>query len=223
MSGKTLLSIGLLSAVWLLPLAAQDEDLEMLNFNVGGGLTVPLNPTARYVGVNGNFTTGAGANFNKHNGIEGNFMWAGLSPALSLVHPTNFPTGTVNVFSLTGNYRFHIDSIRESAFGVYVIGGGGWYYRRTSINKNYVVPPLTVCQPIFNWWGLTCATSGGFVNSVTIASHGTSAGGLNAGAGFTVKVGDLGWKFFAEARYTYAWSAFIPTTFVPVIFGFRFN
>ena len=213
--------IWLLGCALLFPLQAQDSELQLLNFNVGGGLTVPLNPTGRYLGVNGNAGSGVGANFNKHNSIEGDFMWSGLSPALNLVQAIDRPTGSVNLFSVTGNYRFHIDSLAESPFGIYIIGGGGWYYRHTDINKNYVVPPLTVCQPIYNWWGFAC-DGGGFVQT-TIASHGTSAGGLDVGAGFTIKLPSPGWKFFVESRYTYAWSNFIPTTLVPVTFGFRFN
>lgn len=220
---QILCSIGLLSAIGLVSMTGQDvEDLKGLNFNAGGGLSMPVNPTARYFGVNGNAVTGVGANFNKNNSIEGDFLWSGLSPSLSLVHPINTPTGNVNLFSLTGNYRFHVDRIGESAFGAYVIGGGGWYYRHTSINKNYLVPPLTVCQPVYNWWGYACDTNG-YVQSVTIASHGTSAGGLNAGVGFTVRIGDMGWKFFVESRYHYAWSNYLPTTLIPVSFGFRFN
>ncbi len=213
--------IWLLGCALLFPLQAQDSELQLLNFNVGGGLTVPLNPTGRYLGVNGNAGSGVGANFNKHNSIEGDFMWSGLSPALNLVQAIDRPTGSVNLFSVTGNYRFHIDSLAESPFGIYIIGGGGWYYRHTDINKNYVVPPLAVCQPIYNWWGFAC-DGGGFVQT-TIASHGTSAGGLDVGAGFTIKLPSPGWKFFVESRYTYAWSNFIPTTLVPVTFGFRFN
>lgn len=213
--------IWLLGCALLFPLQAQDSELQLLNFNVGGGLTVPLNPTGRYLGVNGNAGSGVGANFNKHNSIEGDFMWSGLSPALNLVQAIDRPTGSVNLFSVTGNYRFHIDSLAESPFGIYIIGGGGWYYRHTDINKNYVVPPLAVCQPIYNWWGFAC-DSGGFVQT-TIASHGTSAGGVDVGAGFTIKLPSPGWKFFVESRYTYAWSNFIPTTLVPVTFGFRFN
>jgi hypothetical protein len=213
--------IWLLGSALLFPLQAQDSELQLLNFNVGGGLTVPLNPTGRYLGVNGNAGSGVGANFNKHNSIEGDFMWSGLSPTLNLVQAIDRPTGSVNLYSVTGNYRFHIDSLAESPFGIYIIGGGGWYYRHTDINKNYVVPPVTVCQPIYNWWGFGC-DSGGFVQT-TIASHGTSAGGVDVGAGFTVKLPSPGWKFFVESRYTYAWSNFIPTTLVPVTFGFRFN
>jgi hypothetical protein len=43
--------ICILGAALLFPLAAQDQELKLLNFNVGGGLSVPLNPTARYFGV----------------------------------------------------------------------------------------------------------------------------------------------------------------------------
>jgi len=214
--------LGFLSVAALFPLHAQDDDLKRLNFNLGGGFSVPLNPTARYFGVNGNFSSGAGANFNSHNSIEGDFMWSGLSPSVSLVHPVIRPTGNVNLFAVTGNYRFHIDSLRESPFGVYLIGGGGWYYRHTSIDRHFFVPPLTVCQPVFNWWGFAC-DSDGFVESRTIASHGSSAGGVNAGVGFTIMIGHQGWKFFVESRYNYAWSNFVPTTLVPVSFGFRFN
>jgi Outer membrane protein beta-barrel domain len=216
----------LFALVWLLgcalvPLQADDSELQLFNFNVGGGLSVPLNPTARYLGVNGNAGAGAGANFNRHNSIEGDFMWSGLSPTLNLVQAIDRPRGSVNLYSVTGNYRFHIDSLADSPFGIYIIGGGGWYYRHTDINRNYVVPPLTVCQPIYNWWGFAC-DSGGVVQT-TITSHATSAGGLDVGVGFTIKLPSPGWKFFMESRYNYAWSNFIPTTLVPVTFGFRFN
>jgi Outer membrane protein beta-barrel domain len=214
--------VGLLGCALLFPLQAQDSESQLFNFNVGGGLSVPLNPTGRYIGVDGNAGSGAGVNFNKHNSLEGDFMWSGLSPTVNLVPAIDRPTGSINLFAVTGNYRFHIDNLAHSVFGVYIIGGGGWYYRHTDINKNYVVPPLTVCQPIYNWWGFAC-DSNGFVQTATIASHGTSAGGLDVGAGFTVKLPSPGWKFFMESRYNYAWSNFIPTTLVPVMFGFRYN
>jgi Outer membrane protein beta-barrel domain len=221
-SKKLFVSVSLLGALSLVPLNGQHNDFEGFNFNIGGGLTVPLNPTASFVGVNGSATTGAGANFNKWNSIEGDFMWNGLSPTVSLIQPRFLPTGSVNVFSLTGQYRLHADDIGHSLFGAYVIVGGGWYYRRTSVDRNFIVPRGTPCQPIYNWWGFAC-DSDGLVTSKTIASRGSSAGGVNGGAGFTIRIGDEGWKFFTEARYTYAWSQFIPTTFIPITFGFRFN
>jgi hypothetical protein len=221
MSRITSAFVWLLGCALLFPLQAQNSELQLLNYNVGGGLSVPLNPTARYLGVNGNAGTGIGANFNKHNSIEGDFMWNGLSPTRDLVQAIDRPTGSVNLYNVTGNYRFHIDSLAESPFGVYIVGGGGWYYRHTDINRNYVVPPVAVCQPIYNFWGFACDGSG--LVQTTIASHGTSAGGVDVGVGFTVKLPSPGWKFFIESRYNYAWSNFIPTTFVPVTVGFRFN
>jgi len=214
--------IRILATVVAFPLAAQHQEFEPLNVLVGGGLSVPLNPTGRYFGVSGNATAGMGVNFDKHNSIEGDFLWSGLSPNISLVHPINRPTGNVNLYTVTANYRFRVDSLAGSKFGFYVIGGGGWYYRHTDINKKYVVPPFTVCQPIYNWWGFACDDNG-FVKSLTVASHGTSAGGLDVGAGFTIRLTQMGWKFFVESRYNYAWSRFIPTTLVPVSIGFRFN
>jgi len=84
------------------------------------------------------------------------------------------------------------------------------------------VPPQTVCQPIYYWWGYGCST-GGFVNSVTVAYKGASAGGLNVGGGFTIRLSDTRWKFYTEARYTYAWSNFIHSELIPITFGLRYN
>jgi hypothetical protein len=50
----------LLGCALLFPLHADDSELQLLNVNVGGGLSVPLNPTIRYVGVDGNAGSGMG-------------------------------------------------------------------------------------------------------------------------------------------------------------------
>jgi hypothetical protein len=218
MSKKHLIPIILLSAAGLTRLHAQD--FSKFNFNIGGGMTSPINPTAQYVGLSGNFDVGAGYNLDKKNAITAEFMWNGLPPN-TVVHLPNAPFGSINLYSITTNYRHHIDSIGGSPFGAYVIAGGGWYYRYASIDKSYTVPPGTVCQPIYSWWGYGCDT--GYTVTDTIAAKGNSTGGINAGAGFTIRLSDTGWKFYVESRYHYAWSNRIPTTFVPVTFGFRFN
>ena len=84
-----------------------------------------------------------------------------------------------------------------------------------------MVPPGTVCQPIYTWWGYGCET-GGYVYSATVAYKDISAGGLNAAAGLSIRITDSGWKFYAESRHHYAFSR-IPSTLIPVTFGFRFN
>jgi hypothetical protein len=54
-------------------------------------------------------------------------------------------------------------------------------------------------------------------------AKGTSAGGVNASAGFTISFGDTNWTFYLEGRYHYAWNYFVPSTLVPVTFGIRYR
>lgn len=194
----------------------------VFTFNMGGGITTPLNPTGKFAGTSGNFVTAAGYRINKKNAIIGEFMWSGLSPNLFVLQPAGAPSASVNLNTLTANYRYSFDSIHDSRFGVYAIAGGGWYYRHANVDKNYVVPPTTPCLPIYGWYGYTCDPNG-YVVTQTIASRGSSAGGVNGGVGFTVGLGSSAWKFYTEARYHYAFSPAIPTTLVPVTFGLRFN
>ena len=220
---RTRLAASLVVLACLLPLRAQvdPEELENLNFKLGGGVSVPTNPIGRYLGLSGNVVLGAGANVGRHNSFGADFMWSGLSPEASLIRPSALPIGSVNVYAITGNYQYSIDSISASPLGVYVTVGGGWYDRRASVRRSYTIPPATVCQPVYNWWGYAC-DAGGFV-SPFVVSRGASAGGVNGGIGFTVKLRDTGWKLFAESRYHYAWTRTYPITLVPISIGVRFN
>ena len=74
------------------------EDFSRLNFNIGGGTTTPLNPTANFVGLGGNFAVGAGYNINKHNSISGEIMWNGLPPN-TVIHIPNAPFGSINLYN----------------------------------------------------------------------------------------------------------------------------
>jgi hypothetical protein len=208
----------LLGAGCIIPLHGQDH----LAFNLGGGITTPMNPTGAYTGVSGNFNMGAGYALDKKNSITGEFMWNGLPTDVTNIHPIDAPTGRINLYSLTVNYRHHIDSIHGTPFGLYGIVGGGWYYRYAAIDKNYTVPPGTACAPIYYWWGYGCDPNG-YTYSQTVASRGTSAGGMNGGLGFTLRLYDSNWKFYMEARYHYAFSYRIASTLIPVTFGIRYN
>jgi hypothetical protein len=219
MMSKSVLVLILLAAVPAIPLFGEDG---IFTFNMGGGISTPLNPTGQYAGTSGNFETGAGYKINKRNSIIGEFMWSGLPPNIFVLQPASAPFGTVNVYGLTANYRYEFDRIHGSRFGLYAIGGGGWYYRHASIDKSYVVPPNTACQPFYTWWGYACNPSG-LVYTQTVASKGTSVGGLNGGFGFSIGIADSPWKFYSEARYHYAFNPAIPTAVVPVTFGFRLN
>jgi hypothetical protein len=219
---KSLTVIGLLASSGILPLCAQGLDLSRLTYDVGAGISTPLNPTGQYVGVSGNFSVGIGYNLSKKHAVFGQYMWSGLPPNKFVIHPVNLPTGHINLHALTANYRYDMENLRGSPFGIYTVAGGGWYYRYASIEKDYQVPPNTTCLPIYTWWGYACDPSG-YVYSTTVAYKGSSAGGVNVGAGFTIRFGDSSWKFFAESRYHYAWSERVPTTLAPVTLGIRYN
>jgi hypothetical protein len=219
MSSKILITIGLLGAACTLPIQAQNQNEEgKLNFSMGGGLSVPLNPTAKYAGVGGSFVGTGGYNLDQHNSIVGQFMWNGLPPSVGAIAQLNGISNSVNLYSITADYKYR--SGLGKAFGFYVIAGGGWYYRHASISKSTFVPTETVCQPIYGWYGYTC--SNGFVNTVGVGA-GTSSFGANGGVGLTVRVKDTPWKFFVESRYIYAASRSIATQVAPVTFGFEYQ
>ena len=159
MLNRTVFTVGLLSAVCIIPMQAQHQDEEgKLNFSMGGGLSVPLNPTANYAGVGGNFIGGGGYNINQHNSIVGQFQWAGLppsilSPALSAVAQLNGFSASANLYSMTADYKYR--SGLGKAFGFYVIAGGGWYYRHSSLSKSTFIPTATVCAPVWGWGART--------------------------------------------------------------------
>ncbi len=219
MQKRIAFSVILLAAACTIP--ARSQDFSKFALEIGGGVSTPLNPTAHYVGLDGNFLIGSGYRLDKHSEILGEFMWNGMPPDLSVIQPPNAPFGRINLYSFTAEYRYKHDRFGHSPFGAYLIGGGGWYYRHAAIDKNYVVSDATPCQPIYTWWGYSCAPNG-FVYTATLASKGVSTAGVNGGVGFTVRLSDSRWYFYIESRYHYAFSN-LPSTLVPVTFGFRFN
>jgi hypothetical protein len=227
MSSKSILALAIAvilhSFGWIAPLHGQNQmDITRFAFTVGTGVSAPLNPTGQYAGVSAHFVGGMGYAINRRSAILGEYMWSNLPSNLFIVQPVDFPELHSDLHSLTTNYRYQIDSIKDSIFGVYGIAGGGWYYRRTTLDREYVFPPNTVCLPIYGWWGYSCDQSG-YVVTETVARRGISAGGVNAGTGFTIRLSDEGLKYYTEARYHYAWSGNIPTTLVHVTLGIRFN
>jgi len=217
-SNTILITIGLFSVACMTMRAQSQNEEGKFNFTMGGGLSVPLNPAARFVGVGGSFLSGSGYNIDQHNSIVGQFQWDGLPPSVGAIAQLNGISQSVNLYGITADYKYRNGV--GNTFGFYLIAGGGWYYRHASISKSTFVPTDTVCQPIYSWYGYTC--SNGFVNTVGV-SAGTSAFGTNGGIGLTIRVKDSGWKFFVESRYTYAMSRAIATQVAPVTFGFEYQ
>ena len=217
---KALVTICSLAIAYCPLLLAQDSKL---NTSLGGGLSVPANSTARLAGTSLNAVVGAGYNFTKHHSIIGEFMWSGLRPKKDALRPiwiaaqSREISGSSNLFAVTSNYRFRLQG---KVFGVYVIGGGGVYYRHSRLSKEVDVARGSICQPLWYWWGYACV-SGTVSEDQTLVSAGSTAFGGNAGIGFTIRVDEDGLKFYVESRYHYAPHKNVPTRLFPITFGFR--
>src|SRR5580704_8934032 len=166
----TIALIGLSCAVSALA-QNQNEDGK-LNFCMGGGVTVPVNPIARFAGVGGSFLAGGGLNLDQHNSIVGQFMWNGLPPSVGAIAQLNGISKSVNLYSMTADYKYRTRF--GKTLGAYVIIGGGWYYRNANISRSVFINTPTVCQPMYGYYGYTCTD--GFVNTFGV-SAGTSSFG----------------------------------------------
>jgi len=191
---------------------------------IGGGAGIPMHPTSQYATTAGAAVAGAGFDFNKEHSIVGEFMWVGLTPNRASLPPvvnpliagTNVAGASSDLFAGTANYMYRREGHR---FGVYGIGGGGWYYRHAELTQK-IVQPGTPCSVNLLYWGYTC-TSGSVVLDNTIVSKGASAFGGNVGFGITIRLVDSGEKFYIESRYHYAPTKNVSTNVLPIIFGFR--
>jgi hypothetical protein len=209
--------------------AQYDEDDKFgedskLNTNLGMTITAPAGHTAHFTSAGWGFVAGAGYSFNNRHAIIGEFMWnrvfasdAALRP-IRAAFPNQDLNGSINLFSLTANYRYEL---RGKSVGVYFIGGGGWYHRHASLSEEIITGRGVSCSPEWLWWGASCE-SGLVTSSQTITSFSVSSLGANAGIGFTAKIGEPRYRFYVEARYNYAPTQNTKTQFIPITAGVRF-
>jgi hypothetical protein len=199
-------------------------DYERLNSHLGVAISVPLNPTARYVHTGWGLLGGAGYNFSRHHSAIGEFMWNRLYAADGALQPLRTATqsdidGQSNLYVLTGNYRFES---RGKVLGIYLIGGGGLYYRITNLSKRVTLGAGTTCTPAWVWWGFNCVSGTVTTTNQTIGSASSTAFGANGGIGFTARVGEAPYRLYIESRYHYAPNKNISTQLVTVTVGIRY-
>ena len=219
----TLVIVAFFLSVGLIP--AQDSfESQRINSNLGASLVVPVKGTSRLVKRSPGATAGAGYNFTPHHALIGEFMWNGLNPPNRALDPIRTASqnsslsGKSNLFALTANYRFQLQG---KLFGVYGIGGGGWYYRTSGLNAHIRSGPNVSCTPPWLWWGFSCA-SGVVLPNQTVGHFNSSALGANAGAGLTIKVADPSYRLYFEPRFHYAPTKNFTTRIVDLTFGIRY-
>jgi len=219
----------ILLAIALVPvqlLQAQDNcgDDCRLNTNLAMIISVPVNPSAQVVGTGWGIVGGVGYNFNQRSAVLGEFMWTRVYPSSGALQPlqTALQSRAIeansDVYALTGNYRFEL---RGRLLGAYLIGGGGWYYRNTWLSTKVGSGTGNPCTPVWRWFGYSCTSGVVNPNQPPVAST-SNALGANGGMGFTARVGEAPYRFYAEARYHYAPTKNMSTQLIVVTLGIRY-
>jgi hypothetical protein len=207
-------------------LCAQDEgdDDPKGNVNLGMPISAPLNPTGQFVNQGIGITMGAGYNFTRRHALVSEFMWNHLSLTNGALSPirTAFQnpgiTAGANLFAFTENYRFEL---RGAVRGLYLIGGGGYYYRNSHLSQKVTTGSSVTCTPTWLWFGFACE-SGSVTADQTLGSSSSHSLGVNGGFGFTARVGDAPYRIYVESRYHYAPGRGVSTQLVAVTVGIRY-
>lgn len=200
------------------------DDNPSFSSSIGMPISAPLGSASHYVSAGLGTDYSAGYNFDRRNALIGEFMWNWLFPTDVAIQPVRAAlqsrdiSGHGNLFALTANYKFEL---RGKVFGGYLIGGGGWYHRSTTLTKEIPSGTSITCDPAWLWWGFSCS-SGTTTTNLTVASSSSNAFGMNGGIGFTIRVGDAPYRIYVEPRYHYAPNRDVYTRLVTITIGFRY-
>jgi opacity protein-like surface antigen len=161
-----------------------------------------------------NIGAGVGANLTDRFGLMVDFTFNDFGINRSTLDQLQVPDGHTRIWGLTLNPIVYL-APSESTVNFYITGGGG-LYRRTIEFTQPAVQTITAFDP---WWGYFYPAN--VPTNLVLGSFSVMKGGLNGGAGLTVRLGSSNVKLFAEARYHHMFTPQIDTNFVPVTFGFR--
>jgi opacity protein-like surface antigen len=191
---------------------AHTQDYSKFLFNVGGGIGFPLGNLSNFVNDGGNFVIGGGYGFMKHVGVDTEFMWHDLPINDATKAHLQTPGASARQYSWTFNPIVHAQI--GDRFGVYGIGGIGWYHRSGETTTPGVG---VICDPYWSWWyGCTL----GSVNIIT-GSRSSNSFGENIGGGATIRLGGGHVNFYTEIRYHHAGYSRVSTNLLPLTFGIR--
>jgi hypothetical protein len=202
-------------------LASAQSSFSHLNFTAGAGLGIGRGDVAQFVGNSFNAVVGAGWNFNRIFGVDGEYMYYDLGFKPSVIREQSLPgqSGRMQSFSLDGivNVPRHIGNL--GAYGIFGVG----FYDRTVSAHYQLLSTGALCQPAYTWWDLTCF---GDPLALTfpqpLASNTKIAGGYNYGGGITYRTNVLrNAKLFVEFRYHKAYDSDVETSFFPITVGMR--
>ena len=190
---------------------AQDE--HGFTLNGGAGVSPLVGDISTRLDNGWHITVGGGYNFTPHFTTTLDYTYNGFGVSRKVLNEAQVPDGNSHLWSITANPKLRLN--RRGNFDPYVVGGVG-YYRRTVEFTRPVLVPVFIFDPFFGVFYNTFLQADQVIGKITQDGVGGSLG-----AGFDVKLGESGLKFFTEARYHYADTGRIPTRMVPVTFGIR--
>jgi hypothetical protein len=193
-------------------------------FNVGGTLGIPVGNTEEIYDLGGGLS--AGITFNPHPmfGVQLQYTgnWSSLKTSTTAQNFGIFGNAAVDMF----NANIVLRPFHKDRFGVYIIAGGGYYYRSVTINQVTGTAIAPICDPYFFY----CSAAAVPVGQI-IGSRNRWDWGVDGGLGFTIALARYT-RLYLEARYHYI---FGPTytditgtqhtangQFVPVTIGVEF-
>lgn len=197
---------------------AAAQNFNRFTFNVGGGFGVGLGDAGKFTDKSYHGVAGGGLNLSRTFGIKAEYMYYNLALKDSVIRQQFLlPGAHGNLQSATLNGVFDLPS--HSRWGIYGMGGAGWY-QRTVEEHSQMLQPGTVCQPIWIlWWGITCVNNL-VTTTQTLSSHTVSAAGYNFGGGVNYRFSRHA-KLYVEGRYHHANTSGSPTKVFPVTVGLR--
>jgi hypothetical protein len=180
-----------------------DHDTFPLTVYVGGGATVPLANTAKYLTPNFSIQAGVGPRFGQHFEVPAEFDWdefgftQGALDNQIGIYDSLFSDGSLK-YLLDGNSHIWSFSVQPTftfysrgAWGAYVKAGVGYYHKVA----NFTLPSE----------GFSCYYYCGLYESNYNIDHYTSnAPGYDAGFGLTWRLApDSRARLYAEGRYVF--------------------
>jgi opacity protein-like surface antigen len=217
-----------------IPASAQYTGYEerKVNFNIGGGFTIPYSDSRDVFSTGGNFQIGATVNVTPMIAFQANYGYTrfGSKDIAPTLTPT--PVGLSTSIPLSVNHSMHdgdfnvLVSTNKAKYRAapYGIAGLGVYHSIV----NLTTPSVgigTVCDP----WLLICYPTPVAVDQI-IGERTSTDFGINFGGGLSVHITGPA-SFFAEVRYIHTYGPTINNAagqsvkangnYWPFIFGFR--